>query len=329
MITALIRLQRFASRALVALVLVAPAAYAADGPGTVLIANGTATITRAEYDVELMKLPPDLREGFPNVPRRVTDLLTRMLIQKTLATQAKAAKVDQSPESKLRIEIEVERVLSQMMIENIEAKAAAEFDANRARFEVRARESFVMDKAKYGTPEQVNATHILFDLKKHTPDEAKQLAQDARAKILAGADMGKLAHDISDDPSSGNNDGSLGWFSQKDMDPAFGAAAFALKNTGDISQPVLSQFGWHVIRLDGRRPAVTPTFEQARDTIMAELKKNYVDAKREEAVNAVRRDPTTALNREAVEALIPKVDVDQAKRTLGSTPGAAAAPAPK
>jgi peptidyl-prolyl cis-trans isomerase C len=308
-----------------------PFAHAADGPppDTVLMSNSFASVTRAEYDAELLKLPIDLRAGFANSPRRVNDLLVRMLVQKSLAAEARTAKIDAKPDAALRIRLEVDRLLSQMMIESIEANAETEFDANRARYEARAREDFILNKAKYATPEQVSATHILFDTKKHTSDEAKKLAQDARAKILAGADMNKLAHDVSEDPSSGNNSGSLGWFSQKDMDPAFGAAAFALKNTGDVSEPVLSQFGWHVIRLDGRKLASTPTFEQAKETIMAELKKTYVDEKREEAVNAIRRDPKTAVNREAVQALTPQVDVEQAKRALGMTPGAAPAPAPK
>jgi len=330
MITALLRLQRVAASAFVALMLAsAPATGAAlDAPDTVLASNSVASVTRGEYDAELLKLPPNLRDGFANNPRRVTDLLTRMLVAKTLAAKAKAARIDQTPQAKVRIQLEVDRLLSQLMIDDIEAKADAEFEANRAKYEVRAREAFLLDKSKYATPEQVSATHILFDTKKHTSAEAKKLASEARAKVLAGADMNRLAQEISDDPSSGNNSGSLGWFSQKEMDPAFGAAAFALKKTGDISEPVESQFGWHIIRLDGRRPATTPTFEQVKDTILAEIKKAYVDEKREEAVNAIRRDPSASLNREAVEALIPKVDVEQAKRALTATPPAPAAPAP-
>lgn len=330
MITAFHRLQRAANAAIVALLLAVPAAFAADldAPGTVLVSNSVVSVTRGEYDAELLKLPPNLRDGFANNPKRVTDLLTRMLVAKTLATQARNAKLDQTPQNKVRIELELDRLLSQFRIDDIEAKAEAEFEANRAKYEVRAREAFIVDKAKYATPEQVSATHILFDTRKRSSDEARKLAADTRAKILAGADMGMLAREISDDPSSGNNNGSLGWFAQKDMDPAFGAAAFALKKTGDLSEPVQSQFGWHIIRLDGRRPATTPTFEQAKDTIMAEIKKAFIDDKREEAINAIRRDPTAALNREAVEALIPKVDVDQAKRALGATPPGAGAPPP-
>lgn len=329
MIKALLRLQRVAASAFVALALIPATAFGAalDAPDTVLASNSLVSVTRGEYDAELLKLPPNLREGFANNPRRVTDLLTRMLVAKTLAAEAKAAKIDQTPQAKVRIQLEVDRLLSQLMIDDIEAKADAEFEANRAKYEVRAREAYLLDKSKYATPEQVNATHILFDTKKRTSEEAKKLASETRAKILAGADMNRLAQELSDDPSSGNNSGSLGWFSQKEMDPAFGAAAFALKKTGDISEPVESQFGWHIIRLDGRRPATTPTFEQVKDTILAEIKKAYVDEKREEAVNAIRRDPSASLNREAVEALIPKVDVEQAKRALGATPPASPAPA--
>ena len=219
------------------------------------------------------------------------------------------------------MQLEIDRLLGQMMIESIEAKAAAEFDARRPTFEARARELYTVDRNSFATPEQASATHILFDTKKRSSDEAKKLAQDTRAKIAAGADMAKLAKELSDDPSAQNNGGTLGWFAKKEMDPAFAEAAFALRNTGDLSEPVLSQFGWHIIRLDGKRAAVVKTYDEARDTIMAELKKRYVDEKREEAIAAIRRDPKNQVNREAVDALTPRVDVDAAKRALGMTPG--------
>ncbi len=107
------------------------------------MSNSFASVTRAEYDAELLKLPIDLRAGFANSPRRVNDLLVRMLVQKSLAAQARAAKIDAKPDAALRIRLEVDRLLSQMMIESIEANAETEFDANRARYEARAREDFI------------------------------------------------------------------------------------------------------------------------------------------------------------------------------------------
>jgi peptidyl-prolyl cis-trans isomerase C len=250
-----------------------------------------------------------------------------MLVQKTMATQARVAKLDASPENAARLQLEIERFLAQLHIDSVEAAAAADFEANRAKFEARAREIFVVEKSRFTLPEKVSATHILFDTKKRNSDEAKKLAVETRAKLVAGADMGKLARDLSDDPSSGTNAGSIGWFEKKDMDPAFGDAAFALRKPGDLSEPVLSQFGWHIIRLDDRQPGGAQTFEQARDGILAELKKRHVGEKRDEAIAAVRRDPQTQVNREAVDALTPRVDVDAARRAVAMPPGGPA-PAP-
>jgi len=70
---------------------------------TVLISNSVAKVTRAEYDAELKKLPADLRGGFANNPRRVNDLLMRMLVQKSLAVQAKAAKLDATPDAQANV----------------------------------------------------------------------------------------------------------------------------------------------------------------------------------------------------------------------------------
>ena len=309
---------------LVLVVAVAPAAVAfaqSAATDTVLMSNSLATVTRGDYDAELLKLPPDLRTGFADNAKRVNDLLVRMLVQKSLAAQARAAKLDATPEAGRRVQIEIDRLLSQMMIESVEAAAAAEFDANRTKYEARARELYVVDRASFATPAQVSATHILFDTKRHSSDEAKKLAQDARAKVAAGADMGKLANEVSDDPSAKANNGALGWFAQKEMDPAFGEAAFALRTTGDLSEPVLSQFGWHVIRLDGKRPAAVRSYDEARDTIISELKKRYVDEKRDEVLAAIRRDPKTQVNRDAVDALTPRIDADTIKRALGATAG--------
>jgi peptidyl-prolyl cis-trans isomerase C len=295
----------------------------------VLISNSRAKVTRADYNAELLKLAPELRAGFANNPRRVNDLLVRMLVQKSLAAQARAAKLDASPEAALRVQLEVDRLLAQFMVESVEATASAEFDANSSRYEARAKELYTVERARFATPDQVSATHVLFDVKKRGAEEAKRLAQEARAKILAGSDMGKLAYEQSDDPSAKRNNGALGWFAKKEMDPAFGDAAFALGNPGDVSLPVLSEFGWHVIRLDGKRsPSVKP-YDEVRETIMAELKKRYIDDKRDEAVNAIRRDPATQLNREAVGALSPRVDLDAAVRAVDAPAAGAASPPPK
>jgi peptidyl-prolyl cis-trans isomerase C len=320
MLTARINIPTLAALAILLATLGAPMARA-QAPATILTSNSLASVSQAEYEAELKKLPPDLREGFANNPKRVNDLLVRMLVQKSLAAQARAAKLDAKPDVAMRLGLEVDRFLAAVELERIETAAAAEFDAGIARQETRARELYLVDKNRFASPPQVSATHILFDTKKRSSDDAKKLAEETRAKIAAGADMGKLAKELSDDPSASTNAGAIGWFSEKEMDPAFGAAAFALAKPGDLSQPVKSQFGWHIVRLDDKRPATVKSYEEARDAIMAELRRRFVEEKREAALSAVRNDPKTQVNREAVNALTPKVDPDAVRRAVEQATG--------
>ena len=67
-------------------------------------------------------------------------------------------------------------------------------------------------------------------------------------------------------------------------DPAFEQAAFALKNPGDVSEPVLSRFGYHVIRLESRKPARQKTFDEAQQQIVAEMRQKYIHEARDAAV---------------------------------------------
>lgn len=295
---------------------------AANSPGTVtapadtvLIRNGVTTLTRGDYDLELTRLPPDVRGGFGADPSRVNTLLNRLLVTKTLAAQARQAGLDKDPTYLQRMAWEAERLLSAAYIESIEAEAAKEFDA-RPNIAAAARERWIADANKYRTAETVSVTHILFDLSKHTKDEALKLAQDARAKVVAGADMSQLASEISEDPSASRNGGRLENMKRDQLDPAFTRAAFALAKPGDVSEPVLSRFGYHVIRLESRTPAVQRTFPEVKDEIIAELRRQYVDQRRNERLAAIRNDPQILVNQPAVDALVRRADQEEFRKAM-------------
>jgi hypothetical protein len=90
-----------------------------------------------------------------------------------------------------------------------------------------------------GAP-QVHAAHILVS--------TQQAADEARARITAGEDFGTVAREVSTDTGTAPNGGDLGWFTREEMVPAFADAAFSLP-VGEVSQPVASEFGWHVIKV--------------------------------------------------------------------------------
>jgi peptidyl-prolyl cis-trans isomerase C len=274
----------------------------ADDP--VVAQNSSVKITRAEFEAELQRIPPEMRSEFIASNKRVGDLLLQMLLRKTLANQAKREKLDADPVNAARVSNEADRVLAQLRVAQVDEAAGAEFDAKRASQVARARELYLADRDRYRVPEEISASHILFDTKKHSSEDARKLAADARARVVAGADFNVVAKEVSEDPSAEQNSGRLGWFTRERMDAAFSRAAFALKQAGDVSEPVQSAFGWHVIRLDDRRaPRVRP-FEEVQDEILASLKKTYVEQKREALLGPIRSDPQNAINDAEVKSLV-------------------------
>ena len=310
----------FIALSLGALVVAADSAAQAANPGDeVLAENASVKLTRADYEADLLRIPADKRAEFAASPMRLTVMLNKLLVDKSLAKEARDAGLDREPETARRLALEIDRFLAQALLAKIEADAAAEFDAQEARFIATARETYLMDKERYRMPEEVSASHILFDPAKHGgSDAALALAKEARAKIIAGADFSRVAAELSDDPGSKTHGGQVGWFGPKKMDPAFSKAAFGLAKVGDLSEPVQTSFGWHIIRLDGRKAAQDRTFDQVKSEILAELKRRYVAEKRNAKVAAITQDPSMKVNQQAVEALLVKVPDNP--RVLGTKP---------
>lgn len=283
-------------------------AQSANPKDEVLAENGSVKLTRADYEADLQRIPPEMRGEFAANPKRLTMLLNNLIVDKTLAKEARDAGLDRDPEVAARLALEIDRFMAQALVAKIERDAAAEFEAKHEQYLATARETYLLHKDRYTAPEQISASHILFDPAKHGgSDAALALAKETRAKLAAGADFAKLAGELSDDPSAASNGGELGWFDAKKMDPAFSKAAFALAKPGDLSEPVQSSFGWHIIRLDGRRSPQQLTFEQASKRIMAELKQRYVRDKLNAKLESITHDPQMKVNQAAVDALVVKL----------------------
>ena len=279
-------------------------ALAQGAPDDVILENATVKLTRADYEAELQRLPAESRSTFSTNPKRVTSLLDSMFTGMTLAAEARKAGLDRDPAVQRRIALEADKVLAEVEGQHIEALAGAEFDAKSAQFLPKARERYLVDKEKFVVPVQIETSHILFLTSTRSEEAALALAQQVEAKLAGGADFAALAREYSEDPGSKGSGGHLNWFTAKQMDPAFSAAAFALKNIGDVSPPVLSHFGYHVIRLDGRRPQTQKSFDEVKDLLLADLRQAYVAEQRGLKVAAIRSDPALKVNQAALDSLI-------------------------
>jgi len=140
--------------------------------------------------------------------------------------------------------------------------------------EATMRERYEAHKLNYTSPEQRKASHILIKVAKDaTPeaiDTAKKKAEAILLRIHNGEDFAELAKTESDDPGSAKQGGDLGFFGKGVMDPAFEEAAFDLKK-GQVSEPVRSSFGFHLIKLVDIQGGETKPFEAVKASIKEEI----------------------------------------------------------
>jgi peptidyl-prolyl cis-trans isomerase C len=181
-------------------------------------------------------------------------LLDQMIAARALIAAARAAGLHESPEVRARVRAAEEEALQEALIRREIAPYLTE-DALRERYRREVLEA--------PREEEVSARHILVA----TEAEARAILQEARRP---GVDFADLARRRSTGPGA-REGGDLGFFRRADMIPEFADAAFALQ-PGEISpEPVRTRFGWHIIKVEARRPVPPPPFEQARAEIRARV----------------------------------------------------------
>ena len=199
----------------------------------------------AEEDIGsgMQPSPPELRREA---------LLTYLIDVAIIAKAAEAQKLAQTPGFERRAAFARQKVLMEALLDK-ESKGAANEAAMKKIYD---------DSVAQNKPvEEVRARHILVE----TEEKAKEIL----AKLKAGGDFAALAKAESKDTGSSDG-GDLGYFAKEQMVPEFSEAAFKLEK-GALSEPVKSQFGWHIIKLEDRRNKPIPEYEQVKGQI-----ENYV-----------------------------------------------------
>lgn len=240
-----------AALAVAMIVVAAPfgAARAEDDP-VVATVDG-ADIHLSEIDAAHQQLPQQYR-GYP-LKMLFPNLLEMVISRKVTADEARKEGLADDPEVKATMARIEDQVLQRALLDRY-IKTKVTDEALKAAY----------DKMIKETPpsETVHARHILVD----TEAEAKQIIKE----LNDGADFAKMAEEHSTGPSKSKG-GDLGYFSKEEMVPEFSDAAFKLKPGEFTQEPVQTQFGWHVIKVEDRKAAEAPTFEEARDHLESEL----------------------------------------------------------
>jgi peptidyl-prolyl cis-trans isomerase C len=195
----------------------------------------------AEEDIGagLQPSPPEIRREA---------LLTYLIDVALIAKAAEAQKIGQGADFERRLAYARQKVLMEALLEK-ESRGAANEAAMKKIYD---------DSVAQNKPvEEVHARHILV--------ETEEKAKEVLAKLKAGGDFAALAKSESKDPGSADG-GDLGYFAKEQMVPEFSEAAFKLEK-GGLSEPVKSQFGWHIIKLEDKRNKPVPQFEQVKSQI--------------------------------------------------------------
>ncbi len=159
-------------------------------------------------------------------------------------------------------EANLKKEFKDKIISEVADKAAKDFLKNKKNLE-RAKGYYENNKEKYVHKEQVRASHILIKIDKKTTEQAaKAKIEEIKKELDKGADFAELAKKYSQDGSASNG-GDLGFFGKGQMVPEFEKAAFSLKK-GEISNPVKTQFGFHLIKVTDKRPAGNEKFETVK-----------------------------------------------------------------
>jgi peptidyl-prolyl cis-trans isomerase C len=201
-------------------------------------------------DADIATATEDIGQGLPpqmQGAQRESYVLDYLIDGKIVANKAEAEKMAASPEFVKKLAYMREKLLMEEYLGQI-AKTAATDQAIQAAYDEA--------KAKQKPEAEVRARHILV--------ENEEDAKKALARVKGGEDFAKVAKEVSKDP--GSEGGELGWFTKERMVPEFAEAAFKL-DKGQYSEPVKSQFGWHVIQVEDKRTKEFPPLDKVRDQV--------------------------------------------------------------
>lgn len=194
-------------------------------------------------------------------------ILDTMINTQVLLTAAQKSGVDKEPNVQKAIQMAKEQLISQAYLtKQLEKQMTPD-----------VLQALYLEEMKgFERQDEIRARHILVD--------SEQNAKDIIVQLNAGADFAKLANEKSLDKD--NKDGELGYFTQNMMIPEFGTAVFALKK-GQLSNPIKTPFGWHVVYVEDRRLAAPPAFEEVQDQLKRIYAERHIkDVLQQERTNA-------------------------------------------
>lgn len=259
----------------------------------VLGSSSDIRVTDVDMRASAELIPLSARAGLLARKENVEQQAQGVFLRRALAAEAVRNGLEQDPVVQALLVLSRERILS-------DAQLAAQDMArvpSDALLESYAQTAYKAETKRFDQPAQTRVRHILI---RNSGPDAKPRAEAMLAKIRGGASFEAIARAESEDIESSASGGDLGFFPAGKMVKPFEDAVGALRNPGDVSEVVLTDFGYHLIKLDARRPAGVLPYSEVREALRNEARGRAQREARQEKINKLlgefKLDPTAVEN---------------------------------
>jgi parvulin-like peptidyl-prolyl isomerase len=255
-------------------------------PAQIIAYQGDVFLTQETLDAAFDRIPEKNRLRFIRDGGRVDQLIRSLLQRLVIAADATKAGFEQNPLVAQRMALAAQKELAEAWIQKVVG------DAPAANYETLAYENYLANPEAYRSPVKLDISHILLSTDERSLQEAELLAGTLRAQLAEDpATFDALVMEYSDDPAKSANAGRYPEMVSGQMVESFELAAFALEQDGEISQPVKTDYGYHIIRLNRRYGNVVPEYNEVKTDAITRVKASYLEIYRQNFLRNLLSDP--------------------------------------
>ena len=264
----------------------------------VLIDGPEVDLTVQDFKRALAALPPEVRGGMLRDKNRLRNVMDTTYMAKVAAHRAKQRGLDKDPFVQARIWNRTLNVLASAEVDRAIDEKMTEKD-----LETLAKERYLLEKEEFRVPEKVSASHILLKTEGKNEKEVLKRLEEIRKAIVTGKlSFEDAAKKYSEGPSASRG-GDLGTFSRGRMVKPFEDVAFSLKE-GEVSQPVKTRYGYHLILVHKKEPGRQLTFDEVKHRLIKEVEGKVRKELATDYWLSIRDDTRVKLNEKMIDAFL-------------------------
>ena len=259
---------------------------ACGNPQEILACKGAAVLTQASVDGAFSRIPEKDRLAFIRDGAKVDMMVNSLLRAEVVALDAEKAGFASQPEVQQRMLLAARKELAEAWLVEVTARAP-EVD-----YSAMAHEDYLVHPNSYRKAVTLDVSHILIGTKERKPEEALALATQLKGELETDPSRFEaMVQEYSDDPGKSSNSGQYPDMKKGQMVKPFEAAAFAMKEPGEISDPVETEYGYHIIRLNGVSGGDVPPYDSVKEEATARMKAKYLETYRTNYLQNILKDP--------------------------------------